>query len=107
VAPLRAFNAVAARWELVGMDAGKGLQDVGTGRKVGTEMHIEQKFGVMSANPTVMRIRYYDIQSDRFSWAADRSADGGATWEKEYLRIEARRIGPARRMGALTGPARR
>jgi hypothetical protein len=104
---LRAFNAVAARWELVGMDAGKGLQDVGTGRKVGTEMHIEQKFGVMSANPTVMRIRYYDIQPDRFSWAADRSADGGATWEKEYLRIEARRIGPARRMGALTGPARR
>jgi hypothetical protein len=54
-----------------------------------------------------MRIRYYDIQPDRFSWAADRSADGGATWEKEYLRIEARRIGPARRMGALTGPARR
>ncbi|HEX9631795.1 MAG TPA: hypothetical protein VGA02_04955 [Gemmatimonadales bacterium] len=104
---LRAYNAVAERWELVGMDAGNGLQDVGTGRKVGTEMHIEQKFGVVSANPTVMRIRYYDIQPDRFSWAADRSADGGATWERDSLRIEARRIGPARRMGALTGPARR
>ena len=66
--------------------------------------NIEQKFGVMGAHPTVMRIRYYDVEPDRFSWVADRSADGGVTWEKDYLLIEARRIGPARRMGALTGP---
>lgn len=101
---LRAYNAVLDRWELVGMDAGNGLQDVGTARKAGAEMHIEQKFGVMSPTPSVWRIRYYDIRPDRFSWVADRSTDGGTTWEKDHLRIEARRIGPARRLDALTRP---
>jgi hypothetical protein len=46
---LRSYNKVLDRWELVGMDAGNGLQDVGTGRRVGVEMHIEQRFGVMRA----------------------------------------------------------
>jgi hypothetical protein len=99
---VRAYNAVLDRWELIGMDAGNGLQDAGTGRKVGSEMHIEQKFGVMSPNPSLWRIRYYDIKPDRFSWTADRSADDGKTWEKNYLQIEARRIGKARSLGRLT-----
>ena len=99
---LRAYNAVLDRWELVGMDGGGGLQDVGTARRVGAEMHIEQRFGVMSPNPRTLRIRYYDIQPDRFSWTADRSTDGGKTWEANHLRIEARRIGPARSLGRLT-----
>ena len=68
-------------------------------------MHIEQKFNVMGSKPSLWRIRYYDIRADRFSWTADRSLDGGRTWEKEYLTIEARRIGPVRSLGALA-PAR-
>lgn len=99
---LRAYNAVLDRWELVGMDEGNGLQDMGTARKVGAEMRIEQKFGVMSQNPSSWRIRYYDIKPDRFSWAADRSTDGGKTWGKNHLTIEARRIGPPRSLGPLT-----
>ncbi len=46
-----------------------------------------------------------DIQQDRFSWAADRSTDGGRTRVKDHLRIEARRIGPPRSLGPLA-PAR-
>ncbi len=65
-------------------------------------MHIEQTFGVALGNPSVLRIRYYNIQPDRFSWAADRSTDGGKTWVTDFLRIEARRIGPARSVPALT-----
>jgi hypothetical protein len=99
---VRAYNAVLDRWELIGMDAGNGLQDAGTGRKVGSEMHIEQRFGVMSPNPSLWRIRYYDIKPDRFSWTADRSPDEGKTWEKNYLQIEARRIGKARSLGQRT-----
>jgi hypothetical protein len=99
---VRAYNAVLDRWELIGMDAGNGLQDAGTGRKVGPEMHIEQRFGVMSPNPSLWRIRYYDIKQDRFSWTADRSPDEGKTWEKNYLQIEARRIGKARSFGQRT-----
>ena len=98
---LRAYNAVLDQWELVSVESGTGLQNVGTGHRVGAEMHIEQRFGVMSPTPSSWRIRYYDIQPDRFSWAGDRSTDGGKTWVTDFLRIEARRIGPARTLGPL------
>ena len=98
---LRAYNAVLDQWELVSAESGTGLQNVGTAHRIGTEMHIEQKFGVMSPNPSIWRIRYYDIRPDRFSWTGDRSTDGGKTWVTEFLRIEARRIGPPRSLGPL------
>jgi hypothetical protein len=103
---LRAYNAALDQWELVSAESGTGLQNVGTGHRVGAEMHIEQKFGVMSSTPSIWRIRYYEIQPDRFSWAGDRSTDGGKTWVIDFLRIEARRIGPARTLGPLA-PAKR
>jgi hypothetical protein len=102
---LRNYNGAQDRWELVGADGGRGLLDTGTGRKVGSEMHIEQTFGVAGGEPSAWRIRYYNIQADRFSWTADRSTDGGKTWVTAFQTIEARRIGPARTMGALA-PAR-
>ncbi len=102
---LRNYNGVADRWELIGADAGRGLLDFGTARKVGTEMHIEQRFGVAAGAPWLTRIRYYNIRPDGFSWALDRSNDSGKTWIKDWQTIEARRIGPARSMGALA-PAR-
>lgn len=103
---IRAYNAAANRWELIGMDAGGGLQDFGTAQRVDSEMHIEQKFGVAAGKPVMLRIRYYDIQPDRFSWSADRSTDGGQTWVKDFQRIEARRIGPSRDLGPLA-PAKK
>lgn len=103
---IRAYNAVLDRWELIGMDTGNGLQDFGTGRRIGSEMHIEQKFGVMSEKPSIWRIRYYDIGPDRFSWAADRSMDDGKTWGKDHQTIQARRIGPPRSLGPLA-PAKK
>ncbi|MEX2109602.1 MAG: hypothetical protein WD802_03265 [Gemmatimonadaceae bacterium] len=98
---LRGYNAHLDQWELVSAEQGSGLQSTGTARKVGAEMHIEQKFGVLTPKPSLWRIRYYDIRRDRFSWAADRSTDGGKTWEKNHLQIEARRIGPPRSLGPL------
>ena len=103
---LRAYNAVLDQWELVSAESGTGLQNVGTAHRIGTEMHIEQKFGVMSPNPSIWRMRYYDIRPDRFSWTGDRSTDGGKTWVTEFLRIEARRIGPPRSLGPLA-PAKK
>jgi hypothetical protein len=102
---LRNFNGALDRWELVGADEGRGLQDIGTGRKEGAEMRIEQTFGVAAGEPSVWRIRYYDIRPDRFSRTADRSTDGGKTWVEKFQQIEARRIGPPRNLGALA-PAR-
>src|SRR3989475_6992415 len=90
---------VLDQWELVSTEGGTGLQNIGTGHRIGAEMHIEQKFGVTSPNPSIWRIRYYDIGPDRFSWTGDRSTDGGKTWTAKWLQIEARRIGPPRRLG--------
>ena len=95
---IRAYNAAAGRWELISMEAGGGLQDFGTGRRVDSEMHVEQKFGVAGGKPITLRIRYYNIQPDRFSWSADRSTDGGQTWVKNFQTIEARRTGPAKKL---------
>ncbi len=103
---LRNYNKFAERWELMGADAGGGLQDYGTGRREGSEVHIEQKFGIASGQGSTWRIRYYNIKPDSFSWSADRSTDGGKTWVKNFQTIEARRIGPPRTMGALA-PARK
>ena len=102
---LRNYNRFKAQWELIGSELGSGLQDFGTGRKVGDEMHIEQRFGVAAGRPNILRIRYYNIRPDAFSWRADRSTDGGKTWVKDHLTIEARRIGPARTLPSLA-PAR-
>lgn len=101
---LRAYNAVLDQWELVSAEQGTGLQNVGTAHKRGAEMHIEQKFGVMSAVPSIWRIRYHDIRPDRFSWSADRSTDGTKSWQKNHMQIEARRIGPSRSLGPLAPP---
>ena len=98
---LRAYNAMRDQWELVGLDQGSGLQNVGTGHRNGDEVRIEQKFGVGTPHPTTLRIRYFNIQPDRFSWVADQSSDAGKTWAKDFIRIEARRVGPARTLPEL------
>lgn len=102
---LRNYNGAAERWELVSADAGRGLLDIGQGRKAGSEMLIAQTFGVAGGAPSLWRIRYHNIRPDGFSWTGDRSNDGGKTWIKNVQTIEARRIGPARTIGALA-PAR-
>jgi len=104
---LRAYNAVRDQWELVSTDQGSGLQNVGTARRVGTEMHIEQRFGTGGPNPSLWRIRYYDTQPDHFSWVGDLSTDGGKTRQTKWLQIEARRIGPPRHMGPIASAKRR
>lgn len=103
---IRAYNAGLDRWELIGMDGGGGLQDFGTAQRQGAEMRIEQRFGVSGLHPSFWRIRYRDIRPDAFSWSADRSLDDGKTWTKNYQTLEARRIGPARTLPALTPPGK-
>ena len=101
---IRNYNGVADQWELIGMERSNGLQDFGTARKEGAEMRLEQRFGVAQGAPATLRIRYYNIEADRFSWAADRSTDGGKTWVRDFQTIEARRIGKARSMEPLAKP---
>jgi hypothetical protein len=103
---IRNWNASLDQWELIGIHPGSGLRDFGTGHMVGGEMRIEQTFGVTFGIPSILRIRYYNIRPDAFSWTADRSTDGGKTWVMGWQTIEARRSGPSRSLGRLT-PARK
>jgi hypothetical protein len=98
---IRSYNAPLDRWELVGMEQGNGLQDFGTARRDGDEMHIEQRFGASSAAPIIRRIRYYGITEHRFSWTSDLSRDNADTWMTDDLKIEARRIGAPRSLEPL------
>jgi hypothetical protein len=104
---LRAYNGILDQWELVSVDKrGTGLTQIGTGHRVGGEMHIEQKFGFGTSTAWISRIRYFNIRPDDFSWNADRSLDNGKTWIKDFQQIEAHRIGPPRPFGPLA-PARK
>lgn len=99
---LRAYNPRDDQWELVTVDERTGLRDIGTGRRVGAEMHLEQTFGATTSTPATWRIRYHDIRPDSFRWSADRSIDAGKTWQRNYITLQTRRIGPARQLGTLT-----
>jgi hypothetical protein len=91
---LRVFDTKAATWTMryvdqVGGHTGRWWELVGV--KEGPEMHVEQRGQAPDGRTTILKIRYYNIQPDHFSWAADQSSDGGATWVRDYLRLEATR----------------
>ena len=91
---VRAFNPGTNVWELMATEKGAGLQNRGTAVRENGEVHIEQTIAVGTGKPALMRIRYYDIHPDHFSWVADRSNDNGKTWVTDYQKLDVRRIGP-------------
>ena len=91
---LRVFDTKAATWTMryadqFGGETGRWSELVGV--KQGQEMHVEQRGQGPDGQTTVLKIRYYNIQPNHFSWTADRSGDGGVTWVREFLQIEATR----------------
>jgi hypothetical protein len=49
---------------------------------------------VIQRNATgIVRVRYFDIQADRFLWRADHGSDNGKTWVRDFWMMEANRIG--------------
>ena len=103
---LRAYNPTTDQWDLVSSEEGNGLQNAGSGKREGDEVHVTQQFGTGTSHAATLRIRYYNIGADHFSWTADRSTDGGKSWTKDFQQIEAKRIGPARTMATIT-PAKK
>lgn len=93
---LRSYDAGAGQWQIVTLNEGSGLSNRGTGRFEGGAMQILQNFAVSSPAPFTLRLHYYAIGPNQFSYSADRSTDGGKTWLQDYLQIVAHRVGPAR-----------
>lgn len=78
---MRWLDATAARWLELGPDqlGGVHVSDAGI------------TFKVEFAPGELHRITFRDIDANRFTWQADRSMDGGKTWEDEIMTIEATR----------------
>ena len=91
---LRAFDTNSKTWTMRYVDQAGGRtghwSDL-VGKEEGQEIHVEQRGRTPDGRTTILKIRYFDIQPNHFSWVADRSEDGGVTWVREYLRIEATR----------------
>jgi hypothetical protein len=91
---LRVFDTKAGTWTMRYVDqlGGKtgGWAEL-VGAQEGPDMRVEQRRQAPDGRTTILKIRYYNIQPDHFSWAADQSSDGGATWVRDYLLLEARR----------------
>lgn len=103
---VRVLSPAEMRWNIVGLEPGTGLPQLGTAWKEGSDVRIDQTFnspGPDGVTGALWRIRYYDIQPDRFSWRADRSRDGGRTWETPVMTMDVRRTGPPRRYELTAG----
>jgi hypothetical protein len=87
----RVFNRVLGKWTYKTVNTAVGVWSDGTGEKVGDEMRLLQTPPKeATVQMPMLRIRYYNIKPDRFSWVSERSFDGGTTWTPGG-RIEARR----------------
>ena len=87
---IRAFNRTTGKWQYKSLNVNYGWWQDGTGEKVGNEMHLIQPPPPENPDGNWLRIRYYNITADSFSWIADVSGDG-KTWVPDLIRIEARR----------------
>jgi hypothetical protein len=74
--------------QIVGMTAGWKIARVMIGRTEISRLSVPPGAAIEDI-VIVMRIRDYNIEQNRFSCAVDRSTDGGTTWVKSHLQIEA------------------
>jgi hypothetical protein len=85
---LRLFDPEEKVWQLMGARSEGGKLDPGKSWSGGGNLYVVQR------NETgIVRIRYFDIQADRFLWRADHSSDDGKTWVRDFWMMEANRIG--------------
>ena len=85
----RVFNATDGIWRVQGVNVRRAVWQPGSSWSDGVNRYLVQE------NPerkTTVRIRYYSITPDHFLWRADGSRDGGKTWMRDVMLIEATRI---------------
>jgi hypothetical protein len=85
----RVFNAPKKLWEVQGIGLKRGVWQPGQSWADGRDLFLVQD------NPErkmLVRIRYYNITTNHFQWRADGSMDGGKTWHRDVMLIEATRV---------------
>jgi hypothetical protein len=88
----RTYDTVAGKWRYKTANLTRGTWSDGAGVREGDEIHLLQPPAADAGpNGATVRIRYYHITPDGFSWIADISTDGGKTWHEGAEKIEAKR----------------
>ena len=85
----RAFNPARRRWEIQGVGTKRGVWQPGVSWSDGADRLLVQDDPERGYRT---RIRYYAITRDRFLWRADGSRNGGKTWIRDLMLIEAKRL---------------
>ncbi|WP_292938135.1 hypothetical protein [Noviherbaspirillum sp.] len=93
---LRTYSQTNGRWEVAGMQALEGTpMSDWHGNWQNGEMVLE--FSVLDAEgkPLKNRIRFFNIERDRFEWEIRHFTHGGQQWNSPLGTLEARRLGSA------------
>jgi hypothetical protein len=92
---LRTFNATRMTWLQTTLDVYRGEFTSATAGLVRGEMVVDSRGTDAEGQAYVARMRFLDIKPGSFTVRQDRSTDGGRSWDRDVLVIEAKRTGPA------------
>ncbi len=93
----RVFDPVRQVWAVQGIGVKRGVWQPGRSWSDGRDRFLVQDNPATKIDQdspetrTKVRIRYYSISRDHFLWRADGSIDGGVTWLRDVMLIEATR----------------
>ncbi|HVT57059.1 MAG TPA: hypothetical protein VHR45_01550 [Thermoanaerobaculia bacterium] len=94
---MRVFDRAARRWTSTTLDVYRARFQAATVEWRDGQMAGTANTSGDDGRPVAVRVRFYDIKPNSFRWQQDRSYDGGRTWDKATLRIEATRTAGAAR----------
>jgi ketosteroid isomerase-like protein len=84
----RVFDPERKIWRMLGTNARGGEFALGL-----TWSDSRNRYAIQHYGDAIMRIRYFALEPNHFLWRADRTTDGGRTWQRDAWTMEAWRIG--------------
>ena len=87
----RVYDPAEGLWKISGRDVTRGRGSVAKGKWQDGEMHLDGQ-STDGGGKILTRTRFYGITAEAFHMQQDRSTDGGQTWEKGSLTIDAKRV---------------
>jgi hypothetical protein len=83
----RVFDPGTNLWAIQGVEPQRGRWQPGLTWSDSTSRYVIQHNGTV-----IMRIRYFNITPNGFSWRADLSRDGGQTWVRDWWAMQVQRV---------------
>ena len=89
---VRVYDPAARRWAISGLDVYRSRFTSSTATWTAGEMVVTGASTDQEGNPITVRTRFFEIAPAGFRMEQDRSTDGGRTWAKATLKVEAKRV---------------